>query len=840
MATEVDRLIVTLEARLASYEANMRRGQLITNQRLGQMESRFALFSRNVNASASTAAVGLTGILGGLGAYLGVRQLQDYADGWNSVARSVSASEEVFGIRLRSASELNKLAKESRVDLEAYSKLYVRTAAATRELGLEEEKVAKVTSTVAMALKLGGASATEQASTLLQLSQALNKGKLDGDEFRTVMENAVIIQELLAKRLGVTKGEIIKFAAAGKLVVKDLIGALIDGGDQVERIFKKMPATIGEAFVVLRNSMLEYVGNLDKAYGASKSFMDLLASMSRNLDNVANGALVVGAALLGAFGGGVITSIAALAARLATIPGLILGASAAALSFGRDVSLNLNVFNERLRQGADNATALRGAMDDLRPAATTVSDQFRALVGIIGDDLLAGINTISAALGGQEITWADLGAAAIQSISGIYAAVKAIGISAGALPKSIALDIQIIFETLYNKITGWIEAIINAAIRGVNAVISATNQLPEYFVTKTPLIAEVKLDGYDVERTVAELDAHLASLAARLKDATDTKAFVAKWQAASQEIATLRAKGAFDPVAPITPSAPGASSATDDTGRRRSPFAREVRQVEENIRALTLENKLIGANAVEADTARTALDLLNAAKQEGIAITPELLAQIDQLSRKLAEAKDHTELLKAAMEDFKATSKDVLKGFISDLKDGKSGTEALAGALNKLADKLLDMAVNQLVNNALGPLVGGLFGGGGGGTGAAVSLFAKGGIAAHGKPLPTFAGGGVSKSAAIFGEAGPEAAVPLPDGRRIPVDLRLPTAPTAAAANSGPAQITVAPVFNVQNGTPEGIDKLKREIVPMMRQVAQGELAQQIDRHPVFAPLRRR
>ena len=34
-----------------------------------------------------------------------------------------------------------------------------------------------------------------------------------------------------------------------------------------------------------------------------------------------------------------------------------------------------------------------------------------------------------------------------------------------------------------------------------------------------------------------------------------------------------------------------------------------------------------------------------------------------------------------------------------------------------------------------------------------------------------FAKGGISREAAIFGEAGPEAAVPLPDGRSIPVTL---------------------------------------------------------------------
>lgn len=39
--------------------------------------------------------------------------------------------------------------------------------------------------------------------------------------------------------------------------------------------------------------------------------------------------------------------------------------------------------------------------------------------------------------------------------------------------------------------------------------------------------------------------------------------------------------------------------------------------------------------------------------------------------------------------------------------------------------------------------------------------------------MPKYATGGIAYSASIFGEAGPEAAVPLPDGRSIPVNLRM-------------------------------------------------------------------
>jgi hypothetical protein len=165
----------------------------------------------------------------------------------------------------------------------------------------------------------------------------------------------------------------------------------------------------------------------------------------------------------------------------------------------------------------------------------------------------------------------------------------------------------------------------------------------------------------------------------------------------------------------------------------------------------------------------------------GVEITPEYAAKIDDLATKYAEADANRNKMSAGVDQLNeqmsqssAFGKDLLGGFISDLKDGKSASEAFANALSKVADKLLDVALNNLFDGggigakSGGGLLGGLF--------SWLFPFANGGIARNGKPVPLkkFARGGVSKSAAIFGETGrAEAAVPLPDGRRIPVDLNM-------------------------------------------------------------------
>jgi hypothetical protein len=112
-----------------------------------------------------------------------------------------------------------------------------------------------------------------------------------------------------------------------------------------------------------------------------------------------------------------------------------------------------------------------------------------------------------------------------------------------------------------------------------------------------------------------------------------------------------------------------------------------------------------------------------------------------------------------------ALKRDVVGGLIKDLERGVKPAEAFANALMKISDVLLDRALNAIFPDVGGGILGAVFAGGGVMTGRGPM------------PLRKYAGGGVAHSPqlAMFGEGGrPEAYVPLPDGRRIPVNIRVP------------------------------------------------------------------
>lgn len=281
MALTADQVLVILEARVQDHINNTNRAQQNFDQRMRQIERRAqateASVSRSFRGFISTALV-----------LAAARELSRYADEWTRVGRALQSTEQFFGVRVRSQKELVDIAIRTRSELGAISQLYNRTAIATRGLGLAEGEVAEVTETVAKALKLGGANASEAASTLLQLSQALQKGKLDGDEFRSVMENAGVIQEALIKRLGITKTQLFEMAAAGKIGVRDLVGALQDIRPEVDKAFSSIGPTIAESFTNLNTAITELVGNFSDASGAGDSLAAAVDGIADSIRDFAN------------------------------------------------------------------------------------------------------------------------------------------------------------------------------------------------------------------------------------------------------------------------------------------------------------------------------------------------------------------------------------------------------------------------------------------------------------------------------------------------------------------------------------------------------------------------
>lgn len=222
----------------------------------------------------------------------------------------------------------------------------------------------------------------------------------------------------------------------------------------------------------------------------------------------------------------------------------------------------------------------------------------------------------------------------------------------------------------------------------------------------------------------------------------------------------------------------------------------------------------------------------NAAREKGIELSPDEIAAlkakaalVGQAAQTEADAAKISQRNVEVLGDLRSGLEDVGAAGIHGFKSMK---DAAAQFLEQLAALIIKLYVMKpLVESLLGPsggglggLLGGLFGSiGGGSAGIGKMGFADGGVFVPGRgsmPLRRFAGGGVSRDAAIFGEAGPEAAVPLPDGRRIPVALRLPSM-RQMGRGAQPVSLSFAiDARGAQIGVAEQIDRKLRAAAPLM------------------------
>jgi len=195
-----------------------------------------------------------------------------------------------FGVSSRSVDRvtesITKLANEARTSSVETATLFGRLRLATRDLGLTEKDVLELTGTLNKALRLSGSSGLEASQSVRQLSQAFNKGKLDGDEFRSVLENAPILTKLLTKELQISKTELYAWAQAGKITTRVLARAVKNGAKEIDKAFSRISPTIGDAFQRLWNQVRQFLGTAPEAQGAVKALTGAIGLLGDNLSTV--------------------------------------------------------------------------------------------------------------------------------------------------------------------------------------------------------------------------------------------------------------------------------------------------------------------------------------------------------------------------------------------------------------------------------------------------------------------------------------------------------------------------------------------------------------------------
>lgn len=340
--------------------------------------------------------------------------------------------------------------------------------------------------------KISGASVQEASAAMYQLTQAMAAGKLQGDEFHSIMENAPLLAQSIANEMGLTVGQLKEMSSQG-LITSDIIKeALFNSAEETNAKFAEIPMTFAEVGQSIQNEMiqafqpvLEQISSIPQS-GEFQALSEGVGVAIRGMAVAAQGSIgLIQAAFAGlriaistitqtvaSFGSLFITTMPRVsAAVLAVVVAFTTYRAAVALCNAQTAALTVKVVALRVAEVA-SATATKvhaAAMAVLRAAMAGTSIVTAALTAILFGVRGAYIAVRSGALA----------AAAAQRVVNLVMRANPVG-----LLISVLVTLVTVFATAAAASNGFgatlssvFSTIVHTAVWGVNKIIDALNWL---------------------------------------------------------------------------------------------------------------------------------------------------------------------------------------------------------------------------------------------------------------------------------------------------------------------------------------------------------------------------
>ena len=239
------------------------------------------------------------GAFTGLAASYGLREIIAASDAWRSAENSLRLVTNGAADLANTQKILMSVSNETNSSFESTANLYSRLSRATDAMGLSQSELVGITTTINQSFAVSGATATEAAAAITQLSQGLAAGALRGDEFNSVAEQSPGIMMAIAKSLNMTTGELRSFAGEGGVTADIVVTALQQASESIAEDFGKSLMTFGQASQVAKNNALQFIGTSNLVSSSTEAAGKALIFASEHMEEFGLAAQVVGAVMVG-------------------------------------------------------------------------------------------------------------------------------------------------------------------------------------------------------------------------------------------------------------------------------------------------------------------------------------------------------------------------------------------------------------------------------------------------------------------------------------------------------------------------------------------------------------
>lgn len=199
------------------------------------------------------------------------------------------------------AEEIRKALSAQAIDLGLDSTEYANNAItfANNPAFKSIEEASRFSELMSKQFFASGVGGQAQMSVVNQLTQGLSKGKLQGEDFMSILSNAPDVGKLLEEAyarmnnldVDSVTGKVRELAGEGKLTADVIKDAFLGAADAIEANFEEMPNTFEDMLTKFRNTVLESfqpLMQLMMRIGNSDSFKSMLGSLSSIIGSVIN------------------------------------------------------------------------------------------------------------------------------------------------------------------------------------------------------------------------------------------------------------------------------------------------------------------------------------------------------------------------------------------------------------------------------------------------------------------------------------------------------------------------------------------------------------------------
>lgn len=281
----------------------------------------------------------LKGVAGAMAGLFAVARLKGYVGDMIGVADAYGQMATRIGMATSSAEEydlvqrrLLESANRTYRPLAEAQETFIRTSGALRSLNYTTEQALDITDSFSYLLTTNAASAEKAQNALNAYTKSLMKGSVDTKSWQSILAATPTVVDAIARSSGKSAAEIRALGAAGKLAAADLNEALRQSVELNKAAAESMPTTVADAITSLANTWSVYIGEANRANGATAKLVDYIGLLRDNLDTVVRVATLSGEIMVAAFGVRAVMAVSkyAGAIRLATAETAALQVSTAA------------------------------------------------------------------------------------------------------------------------------------------------------------------------------------------------------------------------------------------------------------------------------------------------------------------------------------------------------------------------------------------------------------------------------------------------------------------------------------------------------------------------------